>query len=125
MGLFDLFRKKESEIDDYQRELDARRTAQPSAPPAPAVGEHLLQVEDVFAITGRGTVVTGQCRAPIAVQDAVVVVNPDGSRHDSVVTGLEKFRSKLDRAEPGDNVGVLLRGLSRSDVQRGAFIVKK
>lgn len=88
-------------------------------------GDILLRVEDVFSITGRGTVVTGCCESPFAVGDAVVVVNPDSTCRNSMVTGLERFRSKLNDAQPGENVGVLLQGLSRSDVSRGALLKRK
>lgn len=126
MGLFDFLRKKETDVERYQRDLDARRSASAAVAPArEQSGSALLQVEDVFAITGRGTVVVGKCTAPFGVRDAVIVINPDGSRRESVVMGLEMFRQKCDHAEPGDNVGVLLRGLTRQDVARGAWIRKK
>lgn len=122
MGLFTLFRKKETDVARYRRELDARRSAAPQQAAAETI---LLQVEDVFSITGRGTVVVGKCMAPFGIQDAVIVENPDSSRRESVVMGLEKFREKLDSTKPGETVGVLLRGLGKQEVIRGALLRKK
>ena len=61
---------------------------------------------------------------PFRVGDAVVIANPDGSRKESVVAGLEIFRARVEQANPGDNVGVLLRGLTKQDIARGAFLEK-
>jgi len=122
MGLFDIFRRKQTDVEDYRQQLQARWDAQSAQTPG---GTVLLEVEDVFSITGRGTVVVGTCQAAFGVQDAVIVVNPVGNRRESVVVGLEKFRTKLDSAAPGESVGVLLRGLDRQDVCRGALLEKK
>src|SRR5574344_574995 len=82
----------------------------------------LMPIEDVFTITGRGTVVTGRVeRGQIKVNDQVEIVGL-GSHKSSVVTGLEMFRKSLDFAEAGDNVGVLLRGIERTDVERGQVL---
>lgn len=121
MGLFDFPRRKETDVERYQRDLDAQRSA---APEQAVSSTTLLQVEDTFAITGRGTVVVGKCTAPFRVGDAVVIANPDGSRKESVVAGLEIFRARVEQANPGDNVGVLLRGLTKQDIARGAFLEK-
>ena len=121
MGLFDFPRRKETDVERYQRDLDARRSA---APEQAVSSTTLLQVEDTFAITGRGTVVVGKCIAPFRVGDAVVIANPDGSRKESMVAGLEIFRARVEQANPGDNVGVLLRGLTKQDIARGAFLEK-
>ncbi len=84
----------------------------------------LLPIEDVFTITGRGTVVTGRLeRGIIKVGDNAEIVGIKETRQ-TVVTGVEMFRKLLDQAEAGDNVGVLLRGIAREDVQRGQVLVK-
>ena len=84
----------------------------------------LLPIEDVLTITGRGTVVTGRVeRGIIHVNDEVEIVGIKDTQK-SVVTGLEMFRKVLDYAEPGDNVGVLLRGINRDQVVRGQVLAK-
>ena len=84
----------------------------------------LMSIEDVFTITGRGTVVTGRVeRGQLKLNDEVEIVGLKDTRK-SVVTGIEMFRKSLDYAEAGDNAGVLLRGISRDDVQRGQVLVK-
>ena len=84
----------------------------------------LMSIEDVFTITGRGTVVTGRVeRGQLKLNDEVKIV----CLHDTkktVVTGIEMFRKQLDYAEAGDNAGVLLRGISREEVQRGQVLAK-
>ena len=84
----------------------------------------LMSIEDVFTITGRGTVVTGRVeRGQLKLNDEVEIVGLKETRK-SVATGIEMFRKSLDYAEAGDNAGVLLRGISRDDVQRGQVLVK-
>ncbi len=84
----------------------------------------LMPVEDVFSITGRGTVATGRVdRGTVKVQDEVEIVGIRATRK-TVVTGVEMFRKLLDRAEAGDNIGALLRGVTRDDIQRGQVIAK-
>lgn len=84
----------------------------------------LMPVEDVFSITGRGTVATGRVdRGTVKVQDEVEIIGIRATRK-SVVTGVEMFRKLLDQAEAGDNVGILLRGVDREDIQRGQVIAK-
>jgi len=82
----------------------------------------LMAVEDVFSITGRGTVATGRCeRGTVKVGEAVEIVGLVDTQK-SVVTGLEMFRKLLDDARAGDNVGILLRGIEKSQIQRGQVI---
>jgi elongation factor Tu len=82
----------------------------------------LMPVEDIFTITGRGTVATGKVdRGTIKVGDEVEIVGMDNNKK-STVTGVEMFRKLLDRAEAGDNVGILLRGVQREDIQRGQVL---
>ena len=85
----------------------------------------LMPVEDVFTITGRGTVATGRVeRGTIKVGDAVEIVGLADKPKDTVVTGVEMFRKILDLAEAGDNIGALLRGIDRKDVERGQVLAK-
>ena len=84
----------------------------------------LMPVEDVFSITGRGTVATGRVeRGPVVVGDAVEIVGIKDTIN-SVVTGVEMFRKLLDKAEAGDNIGALLRGVNRDMIQRGQVLAK-
>ena len=100
-------------VDEYI-ETPARETDKP----------FLMPIEDVFTITGRGTVVTGRVeRGQVKVGDQVEIVGI----HDtltSVVTGVEMFRKLLDYAEAGDNIGVLLRGVNRDQIERGQVLAK-
>ena len=84
----------------------------------------LMPVEDVFSISGRGTVVTGRVeRGIVKVGDEVEIVGISDTRK-SVVTGVEMFRKLLDRGEAGDNIGALLRGVKKTDVERGQVLAK-
>ncbi len=83
----------------------------------------LLSVEDVFSITGRGTVATGRVeRGVIKVGDAVEIVGLNDKPKKTVATGVEMFRKLLDQAEAGDNVGILLRGVDKKEIKRGQVI---
>ncbi|WEK53813.1 MAG: elongation factor Tu [Candidatus Cohnella colombiensis] len=85
----------------------------------------LMPVEDVFTITGRGTVATGRVeRGIIKVGDEVEIIGLQEDTRKSVVTGVEMFRKLLDQAQAGDNVGALLRGVDRKDIERGQVIAK-
>ena len=85
----------------------------------------LMPVEDVFTITGRGTVATGRVeRGVVKMQDEVEIVGLSTERQKTVVTGVEMFRKILDEAEAGDNIGLLLRGVQRSDIERGQVVSK-
>ena len=84
----------------------------------------LMSIEDVFTITGRGTVVTGRVeRGQLKLNDTVEIVGIKDTK-STVVTGIEMFRKQLDYAEAGDNAGVLLRGISREEVERGQVLAK-
>ena len=84
----------------------------------------LMPIEDVFTITGRGTVVTGRVeRGQLKLNDEVEIVGLKDTKK-TVVTGIEMFRKSLDYAESGDNAGILLRGISREDVERGQVLAK-
>ena len=85
----------------------------------------LMPVEDVFTITGRGTVATGRVeRGILKMSDEVEIIGLTDERRKSVVTGIEMFRKLLDFAEAGDNIGVLLRGIQRNDIERGQVLSK-
>lgn len=85
----------------------------------------MMPVEDVFSITGRGTVATGRVeRGQVKVGDVVEIIGLVEEPKSTTVTGVEMFRKLLDYAEAGDNIGALLRGVSREEVQRGQVLAK-
>ena len=85
----------------------------------------LMPVEDVFSITGRGTVATGRVeRGTVKVQDTVEIVGMTEKTRSTVVTGVEMFRKLLDSALAGDNIGALLRGIQRNEIERGQVLAK-
>ncbi|AET65961.1 translation elongation factor TU [Desulfosporosinus orientis DSM 765] len=85
----------------------------------------LMPVEDVFTITGRGTVATGRVeRGMVKVGDEVEIVGLQDAARKTVVTGVEMFRKLLDQAQAGDNIGALLRGVERKDIERGQVLAK-
>ena len=87
--------------------------------------DFLMPVEDVFSITGRGTVATGRIETGVAnTGDLVDIVGMGAENLQSTITGVEMFRKILDRGEAGDNVGVLLRGVERTDIERGQVLSK-
>lgn len=93
-------------------------------PERPIDKPFLMPVEDVFTIKGRGTVVTGRIeRGVVKVNEPVQIVGIKATK-ESVVTGVEMFRKQLDEGQAGDNVGLLLRGVEKSDVERGQVIAK-
>ena len=93
-------------------------------PPRPIDQPFLMSVEDVFTITGRGTVATGRIeRGVIKVGDNVEIVGFNESPLSSTCTGVEMFKKLLDRGEAGDNAGLLLRGIDKKDIRRGMVIV--
>ena len=85
----------------------------------------LMPVEDVFSITGRGTVATGRVeRGTVKVSDTVEIVGLADAPRSTVVTGVEMFRKLLEQAQAGDNIGVLLRGVQRNEIERGQVLAK-
>ena len=85
----------------------------------------LMPVEDVFTITGRGTVATGRVeRGTLHINEPVEIVGIKEETRSTVVTGIEMFRKLLDEAQAGDNIGALLRGVARTDIERGQVIAK-
>jgi elongation factor Tu len=100
----------DSWIEEPQREVDT---------------PFLMPIEDVFSITGRGTVATGRIETGIAnTGDPVEIIGMGAEKLTSTITGIEMFRQILDRGEAGDNAGILLRGIEKSQISRGMVIVK-
>ena len=122
--------REQFEVRTYKRLLDI---VQPNAqtvdahipqPPRPTDKAFLMPIEDVFSISGRGTVVTGRIETgSVNVGDEVEIVGIRDTQK-TTVTGVEMFRKLLDRGEAGDNVGALLRGTGRDDVERGQVLAK-
>ena len=107
--IIELFDAVDSWIPDPQRETDK---------------PFLMPIEDVFTITGRGTVATGRVeRGVLHLNDEVEIVGIKEETRKTVVTGIEMFRKLLDEAQAGDNIGALLRGVNRTDIQRGQVLV--
>ncbi len=87
--------------------------------------DFLMPIEDVFSITGRGTVATGRIETGIAnTGDPVEIIGMGAEKLTSTITGIEMFRQILDRGEAGDNAGILLRGIDKTEIKRGMVIVK-
>ena len=94
-------------------------------PPRDVDKDFLMPVEDVFSITGRGTVATGRIETGVAnTGDEVDILGMGDEQLKSTITGVEMFRKILDRGEAGDNVGILLRGIEKSEIRRGMVIAK-
>ena len=112
---------------EYQKKIDELMDAVDEWIPTPERDTEkpfLMSIEDVFTITGRGTVVTGRVeRGQLKLNDEVEIVGLHETKK-TVVTGIEMFRKQLDYAEAGDNAGVLLRGIAREEVQRGQVLAK-
>ena len=118
MGLFDFFKPKNIMVE--QNNVQAIQSVQDV--PVQNNGGFELIVEDVFTITGRGTVITGRViSGSVRVGDNVTIL-PTGI--STTVTGIEQFRKMLDYAQEGDNVGLLLKGISREQVHRGNILIK-
>ena len=108
--LFELMDAVDAYIPDPQRDTDK---------------PFLMPVEDVFSITGRGTVATGRVeRGIVKMSDQVEIVGLSEEKRTTVVTGVEMFRKLLDQAMAGDNIGVLLRGVQRTEIERGQVLAK-
>jgi elongation factor Tu len=108
--LMELMDAVDSAIPEPEREIDK---------------PFLMPVEDVFTITGRGTVVTGRVeRGIVKVSEEIEIVGIRPGSSKTTVTGVEMFRKLLDQGQAGDNVGLLLRGIKREDVERGQVVVK-
>jgi elongation factor Tu len=94
-------------------------------PPRPVDKPFLMPIEDIFSITGRGTVVTGRVeRGLVKVGDEIEIVGMQEQTRKTVVTGVEMFRKLLDEGQAGDNIGALLRGVDKDEVERGQVLAK-
>ena len=94
-------------------------------PDRPTDKPFLMPVEDVFSIKGRGTVATGRIeRGIVKVGEEIEILGLEAASKKSVVTGVEMFRKTLDEGQAGDNVGILLRGVEKDDIQRGQVLAK-
>ena len=108
--ILELFEAVDSYIPDPERETDK---------------PFLMPIEDVFTITGRGTVATGRVeRGTLKLNDEIEIVGIKEESRKTVVTGIEMFRKLLDSAQAGDNIGALLRGVQRTEIERGQCLVK-
>ena len=117
---------KDPAAPEYQPILELMQAVDDYVPtPERAIDQpFLMPIEDVFGIKGRGTVVTGRIeRGLVKVGDEIVIVGL-GERRKVIVTGVEMFQKTLDQGEAGDNVGALLRGVEREDIQRGQVLCK-
>ncbi len=107
------------------RELMDAVDAYIPTPERPVDMPFLLPVEDVFTITGRGTVATGRLeRGTVKMNDPAEIVGLSAEKKSTVITGIEMFRKQMESAEAGDNVGLLLRGVQRTEIERGQVLVK-
>jgi len=114
----------DADAEQAIRDLIAAVDSYIEAPVRDSEKPFLMSIEDVFTISGRGTVVTGRVeRGMLKLNDEVEIVGLRATTK-SVVTGIEMFRKSLDFAQAGDNAGVLLRGISRDDVERGQVLAK-
>lgn len=134
MGLFNFFKKPKSDLEQYyedRKKKEEQETAQNiSYEPADNSNSYIdpdfrITVEDVFTITGRGTVIVGTIESgTISTGDVITLKKLNGTTKQVTVTGIEMFRKMMDVAHAGDNVGLLLRGVSKSDISRGDFLYK-
>ena len=118
---------KDAAAEEYvcMKELMEAVDAYIPTPERPIDGDFLMSVEDVFSITGRGTVATGRVdRGIVKVSDEVEIVGLSNEAKKTVVTGVEMFRKLLDQAQAGDNIGLLLRGIQREEIERGQVLAK-
>ena len=115
----------DAEVYAPMKELMAAVDSYIPTPERPIDQPFLMPVEDVFTITGRGTVATGRVeRGIVKVSDEVEIIGLSTERPKTVITGVEMFRKLLDQAEAGDNIGVLLRGVQRDEIERGQVLCK-
>ncbi len=88
----------------------------------PNAGDGIMVISDIFSIVGRGTVVTGKLTRAVRLNDSIVIIYEDGTQLKSKIIGIESFRKKLDMAEAGENVALLLEGIERGQIRRGDVI---
>jgi len=117
----------DGDADAEQKILDLMKAVDDFIPTPERASDKpfLMPIEDVFTITGRGTVATGRVeRGMVKVGDTVEIVGMGEKPRSTVVTGVEMFRKLLDFAEAGDNIGALLRGIDRKEIERGQVLAK-
>ena len=115
----------DAEAEEKIKELMAQVDAYIPTPQRDTDKPFIMPVEDIFTITGRGTVATGRVeRGEVKVGDTVEIVGMQDKPTSTVVTGVEMFRKILDQAVAGDNIGALLRGIERTDIERGQVLAK-
>ena len=132
MGLFDFFRRPKTEQEEYYENYDRQRQDSAKASVDSASVDNYntstgfsLTVEDVFTITGRGTVVVGRISSgSVSIGETVTLKRTNGYSCSVAVAGIEMFRKMLNTAKEGDNVGLLLRGLTKADIGRGDLLMK-
>ena len=135
MGLFDFFKAPKTEQEEYYENYDRQKSANAASNHAFSALENAdvfssgtgfsFTVEDVFTITGRGTVVTGHVASgSVSLNDTVTLKRTNGFSMPVTVTGIEMFRKMLNTAKEGDNVGLLLRGVTKGDIGRGDLLTK-
>ena len=134
MGLFDLFRRPKTEQEEYYENYDKQHASYSSSSISYDTDSthnyntstgFSLTVEDVFTITGRGTVVVGRIASgSISVGDRITLKRTNGYSCSVTIAGIEMFRKILNTAKEGDNVGLLLRGLTNADIGRGDVLMK-
>ena len=118
---------KDPDAPEYQciKELMDAVDSYIPTPERPVDQPFLMPIEDVMTISGRGTVVTGRVeRGSLKLQDEVEIVGLSNEKKKTVVTGVEMFRKLLDEAQAGDNIGALLRGIQRTEIERGQVLCK-
>lgn len=127
MGIFDIFKRKQMDMQTTQP-VENKSITQPvsqtvqNAIPTNISGTFVMEIDDVFTITGRGTIVTGRVLKGRVDLNDMVTISEIGKT--VVVSGIEQFRKILDYAQEGDNVGILLKEVSRNEVSKGMHLVK-
>ncbi len=131
MGLFDIFKKKKSDVEIYYEERQKRAAAEEALNNQyNSISDNYqdtfcITVQDVFTITGGGTVITGRVEAgAVHVGETVTLRRLNGATSNVTVTGIEQFRKICESAKAGENVGILLRGITRNDIGQGDVLVK-
>lgn len=125
MGIFNFFKKEKSDVEQYYEDRKRRENDNVYGENAFEENRFRIKVEDVFSITGRGTVIVGKVAGgAVSVGDEVTLRRADGSSRRVVIAGIEVFRKVKDTAVKGENVGILLRGLRKNDVGKGDILEK-
>lgn len=134
MGLFDFFKKPKTDLEKYYEERKRREEQEAvnnaqydsySSFDAYSQPSFSITVEDVFTITGRGTVIVGRVACgSVHTGETVILQRLNGSTREVTITGIEKFRKVMECAKEGENVGILLRGITKNDIGKGDILKK-